>query len=98
MTVYRKELNYRNIGPVAQNRAFFSLKSENTSGSLICEMIVSLKTAGDSAAILHSLEHSYKDFLNPLVVFRIQSLLKIQEKVNVRTLAGMENMPHILQS
>lgn len=98
MTVYRKELNYRNIGPVPQNRAFFSLKSENISGSLICGIIVSLKTAGDSTAILHSLEHGYKDFLNPQVVFRIQSLLKIQEKVNVCTLVGMENMPHILQS
>lgn len=98
MTVYRKELNYRNIGPVAQNRALFSLKSENTSGSLIREVIISLKTAGDSATILHSLEHSNRDFVNPLAVGRIQSLLKIQEKVSVFTLASTENTPHILLS
>lgn len=79
MTVYRKELNYRNIGPVAQTRHFSKVK--NTSGSPICEIIVSLKTAGEPAAILHSLEHSYKGFLNPLYsVLRIQPLLKTQEK------------------
>jgi len=65
MTGYRKELSYRNSGPVAQNRAVFSLKSKHTSGSLIREIILSLKTAGDSAAVLHPLEHSYKDLLNP---------------------------------
>lgn len=96
MTVYQKEPNYRNVGPVAKNRAFFSLKSENTSGSLRCEIITPLKTAGDSAAILHSLERSYKDFLSPLVGLRIQFLQKIQEKVNVCVLASTGNMPYIL--
>lgn len=100
MIVYRKELNYRNIGPVAQNRVFFSLlkESENTSGSLISERIIFLKTAEDTAAIWHSLEHRYKDFLKPVVVLRIQSLLNTQEKLNVYTLAGKENIPHIIQS
>lgn len=78
MTVYRKELNYRYIGPIVQSRAFFSLKSENTPGSLTCDRIVSLETAGDS--ILHSREHSYKNFLNPLVVPKIHSLMKIKGK------------------
>lgn len=77
---------------------FLSFKSENTSGSLVSERIIFLKTAGDTAAIWHSLEHSYKDFLKPVVVLRIQSLLNTQEKLNICTLAGMENIPHVMQS
>lgn len=78
MTVYRKDLNYRCIGPIVQSRAFFSLRSENTPGSLACDIIVSLETAGDS--IPHSWEPGYKNFLNPLVVPKIQSLMKIKGK------------------